>query len=217
MAEPDMSFPFRYDPRLVEEAVFLAVQGRPQEHAFHAQRDRVYELSDPEERDPAFQDYHASWFTRLRLGAPIEHAFAEQPCIAQAVREYVVGRAVRKKEEGVELFVSPAEQACSERQRRSVGLLLRPESLLAPDNLLRFVRYEVFHIVDMLNPDFGYEPVLPHSAVGPAHDQLLTARYRLLWDVTITGRLVRRGWVPAAVGERCLHTFATAFPTLGGR
>ncbi|MBI3303065.1 MAG: hypothetical protein HYZ72_13450 [Deltaproteobacteria bacterium] len=95
MEEPVALFPFHYDPRLVEEAIFLAVRGHPEERTFHAGRDRFYDLADPEARDRAFQEYHVSWFARLRLGAPIEQAFAEQPSISRAVRGCVVGRAPR--------------------------------------------------------------------------------------------------------------------------
>jgi hypothetical protein len=101
------TFPFRYDPCLVEEASFLAVRGRPEEQAFHAERDRIYDLADPEARDSAFHKHHASWFTHLRLDAPIEQAFAEQPAIAQAVRDCVVGRTSSHKDEGAELSSSP--------------------------------------------------------------------------------------------------------------
>jgi hypothetical protein len=75
----------------------------------------------------------------------------------------------------------------------------------------------LFHIVDMLDPNFAYEPALPESAGGPTYDRLLTDRYRALWDTTIDGRLLRRGWAPAAVRERRLRDFARAFPMLGAR
>jgi hypothetical protein len=215
--QPVTKFSFRYDPGLVEEASFLAVRGRPQERAFHAGRDRLYNLAHAEAQDRAFQDYHALWFTRLGLGAAIEQAFAEQPSIAQTVPGCVVGRALNRKDEGAELFVSPLAEGLSERDRRSVGLFLRPESLLDPDTLLGFLRHELFHIADMLNPDFAYEPTLPQSEGGPVYDRLLRDRYRALWDATIDGRLLRRGWVSSSVRERCLRDFARAFPMLGAR
>lgn len=215
MAEPLAPFSLRYAPRLIEEALFLAMRGRPEERALHAESDRLYDLADAEVRDRAFQHHHASWFVRLGLGAPIEQAFAEQPSIAPAVRGGMVGRALSRKDEGAELFVSPSNEGCSERDRRSVGLLLRPESFLNPDALLSFLRHELFHIADMLDPDFAYEPTLPQSEGGPVYDRLLRDRYRALWDATLEGRLVRRGWASASVRERCLRDFAKAFPMLG--
>jgi hypothetical protein len=94
-------------------------------------------------------------------------------------------------------------------------LLLRPESFLDPDALLGFLRHELFHIIDMLNPDFAYEPTLPQSEGGPVYDRLLRDRYRVLWDTTINGRLLRRGWISSSVRERCLRDFVKVFPMLG--
>lgn len=215
IAKSVIPFPLRYDPRLVEEAIFLAVRGHPEERALHAEGDRLYDLADAEARDRAFQQHYASWFVRLGLGAPIEQAFAEQPPIAPAVRGCMVGRALSRKDEGAELFVSPSDEGCRERNRRSVGLLLRPESLLDPDALLSFLRHELFHIADMLDPDFAYEPTLPQSEGGPVYDRLLRDRYRALWDATIDGRLLRRGWAPPSRRDEQLRNFTRAFPMLG--
>ena len=41
----------RYDPGLVEEAVFLAIEGHPEAKRFHKERDRIYRIKDPEERE----------------------------------------------------------------------------------------------------------------------------------------------------------------------
>jgi hypothetical protein len=217
MREFAPTFSLRYDPHLVEEAIFFVVKDRPEGRVFHRGRDRLYDIANPEARDRAFQEYHAAWFTRLRLAVPIEQAFAEQSSITQAVRGCVVGWAPTRKDESAELFVSPPADGLSERERRSVGLLLRPESLLDADTLLGFLRHELLHIADMLDPDFAYEPTLPQTEGGPAYDRLLRERYRALWDATIDGRLVRRGWAPAASREHCLRDFARVFPLPGPR
>lgn len=210
-------FSLRYDPHLVEEAIFLVVKDRPERHVFHKGRDRLYAIANPEARDRAFQEYHSSWFVRLRLGMPIEQAFAEQPSIVQAVRSCIVGYAPTRKDEGGELFISPPTEGLSERERHSVGMLLRPESFLDPEVLLGFLQHELLHIADMLDPDFGYEPTVSQLEGGPAFDRLLRDRYRAVWDATIDGRMVRRGWAPAAIRERCLRDFAQAFPMFGAR
>lgn len=215
MAPALAQFSYRYDPRLVEEAVFVAVQHRPEEQVFHAERDRLYTMSDPEARDAAFHRYHAAWFTRLGLDAPVVQAFAEQPLIAQETRGCVLGRAATRRDEGAELFVSSPEPGLSARDRRSVGLLLRPEAFLDGDRLLRFLRHELCHIVDMLSAAFAYDPRLPPWEGSPVYDHLVRDRYRLLWDTTIEGRLVRRGWAPATVRDAWLQRFRCAFPMLG--
>ncbi|HEY2918592.1 MAG TPA: hypothetical protein VGK77_06295, partial [Candidatus Binatia bacterium] len=77
-----------------------------------------------------------------------------------------------------------------------------------------FLRHEFFHIADMLDAAFAYEPTLPKAEGGPTYDTLITNRYRVLWDVTINGRMARRGWCDATVRAQQLEEFLRAFPML---
>jgi hypothetical protein len=129
------------------------------------------------------------------------------------IRGCVVGRAIKAADEGAELFVR-AGQGPDQVRRCTVGLLLRPESLLAPDRLLTFLRREFFHISDMLDPAYGYKPALPSTGVGPVYDQLLINRYRLLWEITIDGRMSRLGWLAKNVRSEHLARFQETFPAL---
>ncbi|MFQ5850136.1 MAG: hypothetical protein ACE5JU_06050 [Candidatus Binatia bacterium] len=208
------SLPMRYEPRLIEEAVFLALRGHPDARIFHRKRNRLYEIIAPEERERAFQEIHRSWFLRLGLADQIEKAVQEFPLLHSTVRCCVVARSQGKRDEGAELFIDPEERP-SEKDRRTVRILLRPESLLDPVALLMFLRHELLHITDMLDSHFNYEPVLPVAEAGPAYDNLLRDRYRTLWDTTISGRMVRRGWAPASVRTDRLDEFARVFPMLG--
>ena len=205
-----------FEPELIEEAVFVSLRGHPRERAFLRQRDRLYEVRDPEARETAFRELHATWFEKLELARPIVQALEEQPSIAAATRSCRIAPARARQEEGAELFVRPATGGEGERERRWVVIRLRPESLNAPDRLLRFLRNELFHIADMLDPRFGYEPHLPQPPGGPAYEGLLRDRYRALWDAAIDGRLARGGRAPAAVRAERLRDFVGTFPMLGG-
>jgi len=88
---------------------------------------------------------------------------------------------------------------------------LTPELLIQPQNLLPFLRHELMHIVDMLDPDFGYKPELPKSDIGATYDRLLRERYRVLWDTTIDGRLVQKSWLNPEVKSRHWLNFKQAF------
>jgi hypothetical protein len=204
-----------YEPRLVEEAVFHAVRNHPQARAFHRQKDRLYEIADLEAREAAFHDLHAAWFEKLGLGRPIAQALEEQPAIRTATRSCQVRAARTRQEEGAELFVGPSREGQSERERRWVIVRLAPEALSAADRVLGFLRHELLHIADMLDPRFGYWPRLPQPAAAPAAERLLRDRYGVLWDTTIDGRLARLGRAPAAVRADRLREFARTFPTLG--
>ncbi|MBI4842513.1 MAG: hypothetical protein HY803_15880 [candidate division NC10 bacterium] len=184
---------------------------------FRGERNRLYEIQDPEERDAAFREFHAAWFERLNLGGVIWQALQEQPLILANTRACIVAQARASRDEGAELFVSPAGEGVGEADRRSVGIRLGPQRLLDADHLLTFLRHEVLHIADMLDPTFGYEPRLPRAELGPAHERLLQDRYRVLWDTSIDGRLVRRNWAPPSVRDRHFHEFTKTFPMLGER
>ncbi|MCC7261092.1 MAG: hypothetical protein IT369_01090 [Candidatus Latescibacteria bacterium] len=198
-----------YETRLVEEVVLRAVAGHPDEGEFRRVRDQLYELGEADERDRAFCTFHGQWFERLGMCQPVEEALAERPLVLAQVRRCAVVRARNKKEEGAELFVSPDPAT-----GRAIGLQLRPESLLVPDQLLGFLRHEVLHLADMLDPAFGYEPALKIPEEGMAH-RMVQDRYRVLWDTTIDGRLTREGRAPDRVRQRRLLDFARAFPMLG--
>jgi hypothetical protein len=209
-------FSVEWDPRFVEEAVLRAVEAR-RVQGFRGDRNRLYEIQDPEERDAAFRGFHAAWFERLNLGGVIWQALQEQPLILANARACIVAQARASRDEGAELFVSPAGEGVGEAERRSVGIRLDPQRLLDGECLLAFLRHELFHIADMLEPAFGYEPRLPRAELGPAHERLLQDRYRVLWDTYIDGRLVRRNWAPPSVRDRHLQEFTRTFPMLGER
>jgi hypothetical protein len=203
-----------YEPRLVEEAVFYAVRARREETAFRAERDRLYEIADPEEREAGFRAFHAAWFTRLGLGEGLDDAFREQPSVAANVVRYLVASASAGREEGAELFVSP-ESRREAAHGRALLICLKPETFTLSGRLRPLLRHELLHIADMLDPDFGYEPRLPLSGADPSYQRLLKDRYGVLWDAYIDGRLARLGWaLPDARAAR-LSEFQRAFPMLG--
>jgi hypothetical protein len=201
-----------YDQRLREEAVFLAQRTGRDAPELQRERDRIYAVADQDERERRFGELYRSWFVRLELGKILEQALEEQPAITSMATCFVVF-AGHAKEEGAELFVASDMKA--ETQRRTLAILLRPESLLDAEPLLVFLRHELFHIADMVDPAFAYEPVLPAGDAGPTYDALLRERYRALWDTAINGRMHKRGWLPDSARSRQLSEFARSFPMLG--
>jgi len=202
-----------YDPRLIEETVFHAQRDRCVSVELEEARNRVYEVADADERETLFNDLNRSWFVRLGLGKTIEQALQEQTLIIDQVENCFIVRATQAKEESAELFV--AQDANRKNlEHRTLRVLLRPESLFDAKALTLFLRHELFHIADMLDPAFGYEPTLPKAPGGPTYDTLIINRYRVLWDITISGRMLHRGWCAAAIRGRQLNDFVNAFPML---
>ncbi len=202
-----------YDPRLVEEAVFHVQRDSFVRQELDEQRKRIYEVPDPDQRERQFLDLNRTWFNRLGLGNGVEAALREQPLITAQVGNCFILCAIAVKEESAELFVAQ-DTRLENPPERTLRILLRPESLLNAVSLKTFLRHELFHIADMLDPAFGYEPTLPKAEGGPTYDTLITNRYRVLWDVTINGRMARRGWCDTSVREQQLGDFRRAFPML---
>ena len=182
-----------YDPGLVDEAVLLAERTAPREaaRAFRRERDRVYGISDPDEREAAFQALHLRWFADLRLPDLLQSLIAERAAVVGQLDEGRVLRAVTRHEEGADLV----DQVTSGEADRGpiLVLRLRPATLLESEALCALVRHELMHVADMLDPAFGYQRSLPASDDGPSRDNNQRDRYRVVWDVTIDGRLARAG------------------------
>lgn len=205
-----------YEPRLIEEAVLRALSCRVEEPEFRAERDPLYEIADPEEREARFRAFHAAWFRRLGLGEGIDEALEEQPSVPANVARCLVAYTPWAREEAAELFV-PSRNGAAAPPEPVVLIRLRPETLTLPDRLRTLLRHELVHIADMLDPGFGYEPWLPPSGAGPGQEQLVRDRYRVLWDAYIDGRLARLGRTPAGIRAERVSEFRRAFPMLGER
>lgn len=224
-----------YHPQLIEEAVLRTIIGRPEEKLFREERDRVYELADAEKREEAFHQLHEYWFNHLSLGEPIRQVFAWWPILTASTSRCLFIKARSHKEIGADLYVVPEERdqhkpgispssksrACPElveeadselvRRRRTLIVQVTPELLCQSAQLLHFLRREMLHIVDMLDPDFGYKPDFPQSSAGPTYDRFLQGRYRVLWDITVEGRLYQKGWLPPGGKEALWTLFKRTF------
>ncbi len=205
-----------YEPRLVEEAVLLAMAGHEGERVFYRERDRLYEVADPEAREAAFRALHAAWFGRLGLWREVVQTLVERPAVAAGIDRCLVASAVSSRDDMVELFVAP-ENGAAGVLRRAVVIRVRPARFLDSARLLAFLRRELLHIADMLDPAFEYEPRLPPSEGGPAHERLVWDRYGVLWDAYVDGRLSRLGWAPPGARAQRLAAFRRAFPMLRER
>jgi len=203
----------QYDPKLIEESVFYSQGASSMAGGLAQERERIYDVADLEQREERFRDLYGRWFERLGLGQPIHRALREQPIVTAQVNSCYVLCASHAKQEGAELFVA-TDPVSTTIQRRNLRLLIRPESLLKAEPALEFLRHEMFHIADMLDPAFAYEPTLPKAEGGPTYDNLITNRYRALWDVTIAGRMLRHGWCAPSVRDQALNDFHHAFPML---
>ena len=206
--------PYRieYQPQLIEDAVLCAIAGHPEENTFRKERDELYECADDDTREIAFQDMHQRWFSHLELGSPVGQIFELWPILVASTHRCLLLKARSKKGIGAELYVAPEESVQSESEQRTIIIQLTPELLCQSRRLLDFLRYELLHIVDMLDPNFGYEPDFPETPAGPSYDHFLQRRYTVLWDAIIDGRLYQKSWLPPSVREKHWTIFKGVFP-----
>ena len=207
-----------YADDVVEEAVLLAERSAASAtvQQFRRARNNVYQIADGDQREAAFRDLHRAWFVRFRLHRAVERALAERARLSGRLGLCRVLRAMRPQDEVADLFdrAVPAREAD---RRPLLVIRLQPSRLLDAVSLRDLLRHELTHVSDMLDPAFGYRRELPASDGGPSADNVVRKRYRVLWDVTIDGRLDREGSAPPHARELRAREFAEAFPMLGAR
>jgi hypothetical protein len=180
-----------FDEDLVEAVVFLCASGRRkgppslQIRRFHAAREKLYSLLDPDERNAAFFDLHLEWFREWQIEQFLREVTGKFPLLHAGLSALAFRKARAKNEEGAELFVNA-------QQERSSIVAIRPGRFESDEALRCFLDHELMHVSDMIDPSFGYSPELALSGTARANERLVRERYRLLWDVTIDGRLHAR-------------------------
>ena len=200
----------RYDEDLVEEVVRLCTMGRRKGIAslqfarFNSEREKLYEILDPDQRNTAFFELHLGWFREWGLERPLTEALKKFPLLPKSLKVLAIRKSRRKNDEGSELYVNEAGD-------RSGVVAMRPERFTQEGELGAFLQHELTHLHDMVDPAFGYLPELP--ALGPFMNQeyLVRERYRLLWDVSIDGRLTHAGRPTIATKDQRSTEFASAF------
>lgn len=215
-SRPPGAFPTTYDAGLVEESVLLAERGlsATEAAAFRAERDRIYEAEEPDEREARFEALHGRFFLRLGLDRPLHEALVERPELLVRTSGCRVLPGLSRSDEAADVRRAvDAPPAAAP----TIVVHLRPQSLLDPDALRTLLRRELLHVADMLDPAFGYVRELPCVDRDPAIVSLLRERYRVVWDASIDGRLCREGFLgPQARADR-RHDFSRAFRMPGER
>ncbi|HEY4983536.1 MAG TPA: hypothetical protein VIJ24_00580 [Verrucomicrobiae bacterium] len=224
----------RYDEDFIEAAVFLCASGRRKSGEqsrsnrfdgiqpfvayetkgcsphplqivrFHREREKLYTILDPDERNTAFFRLHLDWFREWGLEKLLTDLLKEFPLLPDKLSVLAVRKTRGKNDEGAELYVNEAGQ-------RTGILALRPERFAQDAALRDYLRHEFTHLLDMVDPGFGYSPVLELPALNAAQQRLARERYRLLWDITIDGRLAAAGHTPMAAREQHAAAFSRGY------
>lgn len=199
----------QYDPALMEEVISLAVnRGEKRDdyrlfQEYHDLADALYERFSSEEREEAFLKLHRKLFQRWGFGEHLLKVLGELQGL-RGLEEVFVARALARKEEGADLS----------QDRSSLGVKVRPERFLEAEGLRWFLRHELQHIADMLDPAFDYIPHETPLASSPTEENLIKDRYRTLWAISVDGRLWRGGRETIASKEDRWQEFEALYPTI---
>ncbi|OGW86299.1 MAG: hypothetical protein A3C35_01825 [Omnitrophica bacterium RIFCSPHIGHO2_02_FULL_46_11] len=187
-----VSMKLTFEPSFVENAVFLAIRrceekgSRDLAQKWHAERNRIYTIKDDQVRNKAFKQLDDQWLARLGLRTRFE-AILNSFSILQSDSLIIhIQRALARKDEGSELYVQG--------DVKTNLVKLQTMRLFEGDYVEKFLRHEWLHISDMLDPIFQYSPHVVLSGRSELEDNLIRDRYRLLWDLYVSARLLKMGF-----------------------
>ena len=203
------SFMMRFESALLSDVVMKMVErDRTLNNRYHKIADPIYEETTDEEREEVFSDLYRRLFVELGCEELLREAIREFEGTIEAVDLVVVTKTRDRNEEGADL-----QKGQDEEGKMVMTLTLFPAHFLSPVKLRSFLRYELQHIADMLDPAFGYLPGQRLAEMLPS-ENLLRDRYRLLWDITIDGRLERKGFDTVVTKEDRYEEFNILFARL---
>lgn len=193
-----------FQPQLVERTVFEAARRdemirREYERQFTA----CYDHRDEFRRDQAFASLHQQWFEDLGLRNRFLRLIEECPHASREVRRCMVTQAPAPSAQACELFGSPGKY--------SVVLAVAPATLLNEAAFEYWLRHELMHVEDMLDPPFGYEISRRPRGASAALRNLNQDRYAVLWALCVDARLARSNLLPPGVRERRRAELVRAF------
>lgn len=207
-----------YDEDFVEAAAFLCASGRRagipsmQIARFHRDREKPYAILDPDERNAAFFRVHLEWFREWGFEKLLTRVLGELPGLRESLDSLAFRKSRGKNEEGAELYVKPiGDDTTTGKREHNAVVALRVERLARDEDALPFLRHEFMHVNDMVSPHFGYSPQIHLPGLNQVQQRLTRDRYRLLWDITIDGRLRRAGRVTPVSREQHQANFDRLF------
>ena len=142
---------------------------QPEQQEETAVAETGQEQEDPEEKDEDEIQYD------------LDRTFEEK------IREIMIKRAINKVDEGSNVLNRASGLPIIE-LRVLASRFANPEET---QELEAFLIHEFMHARDMMDPQFDYEDAFIPG--NPSMRNLITARFRLLWNVYVDARLARKG------------------------
>lgn len=195
------------EPGLVEALVAAELQhaersgDRATLHAYREFVEPLYERLAPDEREHAFARVHLVWFEQRGWREWFAARWAELSELDARATGLLLLAAPRKHDEGAVLG----------RDGTGICLRLMPTRFTNRPRLAAFVRHELLHAWDMLDPAFGYR-IEPQETFTAANQ--VAERYHALWCAYVDARLTRRELEPLAELDAHQRDLMQVFPSL---
>jgi len=186
MEKEDKTLDVIYDSQLVDDIVYkgLAVKEKDGDFTlykeYHEKRDAIYEL-EKEQRPKKFKELDSLFFNRLGYDSYLNEILDEFPILKGKVEEVHIRRATTKQNEGSNVVD----------KGRKILIRLYPELFIEGNTILKGIRHELMHVSDMMDESFGYKD--EEFNCSPMEERMINDRYRLFWDISVDGRLIREG------------------------
>ncbi len=204
-------YKIEYDPRLTEEVVSQGIKSLEQEgsmripDSFREACEPIYDKYPIADRDDidfedAFRGIYLRFFKILGYEEIVRSALLEYPVIDEHVGEIIVKvcYAVEKEEANL------AKRKIEDPERGELAVItlqVTSPRFFEKEGLKIFLRHELMHVTDILDPLFCYDnnPL----GVTPSEECIIKNHYALIWDIYIDQRLVRSERLdPQAKDER---------------
>lgn len=200
------------DSRLARRVVELAAErarssgdGSPA-RALTAALEPVYRAGGAEaERAEGFERVYRRLFEEWGGAALVAEAVAEFPRLSSTLESIWLGCAERGEAAGADL---------GGKTLRQLGVAVSPSLFLEPEALRLFLRRELLHVHDTLDPEFGYRPGILLAGRPGALENLARDRLRLLWGISVDGRVAQRWPAAARLREERLREARAAYRSL---
>jgi hypothetical protein len=208
----------QFDPSLMESVVTRALTaGVPgpagfDQSAFHSEADLLYGCADGDQRAANFRELFARWFYRGQFDHPFADALAELPELDRRANMITVTCANSRADERADLANAAESPLHAGAHRFWLGISIQPARFLDRPLLRRWLRHELWHVRDMLDPAFQYTRQDLASGAERLPQRVVQDRFATLWSLSIDARVERAGLLPLNSRQERLARISGTLP-----
>ncbi len=209
----------RFQPALLQEVIDSFSEKTEREgdptyyNEFHEVADPIYEKFSLDDREAEFKRLYQYLFGKWGFADILRDSIEGFPDLKEKIGIVLVRGVLKEDQESVDILrkwgtvEEKLARKFEEQGLRGVGIKLIPRRFYDPA-INRYLRHELTHISDMLDPAFGYDP---DTKVGlnPGEEHLISNRYRVLWSLHVDSRISQSGKEPMFSREYRLREFRT--------